>query len=120
MPESKRILVIEDDRLTSRLVSATLVKAGYEVMAVPDGMTGLEIIEIHHPDLILLDMYLPTLNGWGFLEKYAQLPEHTAPVIALSATQVDIPGSVAGFLLKPFSPSKLLDEISRILGGSAA
>ncbi len=86
-------------------------------MAVPDGLTALEVLDWYHPNAIFLDMYLPTFNGWDFLEKYRDLPTPRIPVIASSATNVD-PESlqdVVGFIPKPFRIPRLIQIIENAM-----
>jgi CheY-like chemotaxis protein len=79
------ILVIEDSRLLRRAIERSLVKAGYDVVAVGDGENGLRVVRETPPDLILLDMMLPTLSGLCLLQQLKQDPfiRHI-PVIVLS------------------------------------
>lgn len=111
------VLIIEDDILLSRLISTILTRANYEVMSVTDGMKALEALQIYSPDLILLDMYLPRLNGWEFLEKYRKMSVTQVPVVAISVGQIDLK-AVSGlnaFVQKPFFQTNLLQVIQKSL-----
>jgi len=79
------ILVIEDSRLLRSAISRILVKAGYQVTAVGDGREGLNCAEATRPDLILLDMMLPTMEGTAVLrELKTNLLTKQIPVVVLS------------------------------------
>lgn len=80
-----KILVIEDSRMLRLAMEKSLSKAGYEVTSVGDGQMGLEMAQSMHPDLILLDMMLPTLEGTGVLRQLRNSPStKLIPVIVLS------------------------------------
>ena len=80
-----RVLVIEDSRMLRVAMERSLSKAGYEVTAVGDGQEGLDLAHSVQPDLILLDMMLPTLEGTGVLRQLRKDPAtKLIPVIVLS------------------------------------
>ena len=80
-----RILVIEDSRLLRSAIERTLSRAGYEVVAIGDGQEGLSQAQDLRPDMILLDMMLPTMVGTGVLRQLKQNPlTKSIPVIILS------------------------------------
>jgi CheY-like chemotaxis protein len=79
------ILVIEDSRLLRSAISRILVKAGFQVTAVGDGREGLTCAEATHPDIILLDMMLPTMEGTAVLRQLkTNLVTKQIPVVVLS------------------------------------
>jgi len=117
MDIDKRILIVEDDDVFSRLVSILLVKEGYRVMVAPDGLTALEVISQFQPHLICLDLYLPEVNGWEFLNQYAHITSPPSPIIVFSARTVAIqtlPG-VTGFFQKPFDMFIFLAAVNQCL-----
>ncbi|MFA5070113.1 MAG: response regulator [Patescibacteria group bacterium] len=65
---TKRILIIEDDPAELFALKKTVGEAGYSVISASDGQTGLEMIKKEHPDLVLLDIILPKINGFDILE----------------------------------------------------
>ena len=67
--EKKLIVLVEDEEVMVNLLVSKLGKAGYTVKTALDGMAGLELIRTEKPDLVLLDMMLPRLSGFGILEK---------------------------------------------------
>ena len=80
-----KILVIEDSRLLRVAMERSLLKAGYDVTSVGDGREGLNLAQSLHPDVILLDMMLPTLEGTGVLRQLKRDPStKPIPVIVLS------------------------------------
>ena len=80
MSEAKKILVVEDDLVTQRVLSANLKKNGYDVITTEDGQEGLNLAREEKPNLIILDVMLPKLNGYKickmlkFDEKYKHIP----------------------------------------------
>src|SRR3989344_130521 len=94
MPETKkRIVLIEDEEVLVNLLTAKLVKAGYDVRAALDGIAGLELIHAEKPDLVLLDMMLPRLSGFGVLEKLNEeklLPGLPVMIISNSGQPIEI------------------------------
>jgi CheY-like chemotaxis protein len=117
MRAQNRILLVEDDTSFTHLLSTALVRTGYEVMCVPDGQTALECLAVFNPDTIFLDMYLPILNGWEFLQQYHSLPIPHVPIVASSASNVD-PTSLTGiaaYLAKPFSIVRFLHLLEQVL-----
>src|SRR5579859_4159650 len=80
-----KILVIEDSRMLRLAMERSLSKAGYEVTSIGDGQQGLDMAQSMHPDLILLDMMLPTLEGTGVLRQLRNNPgTKLIPVVVLS------------------------------------
>jgi DNA-binding response OmpR family regulator len=113
------ILVVDDDEQARMLLRTTLQGAGYEVALAADGETALAAIRENPPALVLLDMIMPNLNGWGVIRR---LPEKPPPVIAISGEYVApaalglAPSCVRAFLVKPFQMRALIETCARILG----
>jgi two-component system chemotaxis response regulator CheY len=110
-----RILVVDDDPAILDFVSMALSDEGYEVQTAADGRSALEIIERWPPDLILLDMRMPIMDGWEFASAYARRPGHHAPVVVLTAAQ-DAAGlareiQAVDYVAKPFA----LDDLLRVV-----
>lgn len=80
-----RILVIEDDEAIAELVHLVLTDHGHSVTIAANGLLGLEAVAANGPDLILLDMLMPRLDGWGFAAAYQERPGPHAPVVVMSA-----------------------------------
>jgi CheY-like chemotaxis protein len=117
----KRILVIDDAPDILALVQAVLEQEGYEVFTAIDGRSALEQILIMEPDLILLDLFMPVMNGYEFIEQLRQRDQHNGsiPIMLLTAhklTQDECERlGVVGYLQKPFRRRELLHKISGLL-----
>ncbi len=81
-----RILLVEDNEMNSDMLARRLERRGYEVVIAVDGAAGLEAAQQKTPDLILMDMSLPVLDGWEATKRLKSAPETAGiPVIALTA-----------------------------------
>lgn len=118
---AKKLLVVEDNAATRDMLGDVLRRAGYDVVFAADGRQALDSLRAGPPDLILLDMLLPVLDGWHFLEELNRLqPDPAVRVVVVTGT--DAVGrewteshGCAGFLRKPIEPAPLLAEIERCL-----
>jgi DNA-binding response OmpR family regulator len=95
---------------------------GYEVLEAPDGDAGLEMLRSEHPDLVLLDVMMPGLDGWQFMEALkSDAATASIPVVMLTARvqrEDEIRGWLSGaaeYLPKPFNPSTLTEVVRRTL-----
>ena len=116
---ARNILVVEDDNNISNLIKLYLDKEGFEVRLASDGGKAVEEFQSQEPDLVLLDVMLPVLDGWGVL---GRIREHSkCPVIMLTAKgEVDdrIHGLEMGaddYVVKPFEMKELLARINAVL-----
>ena len=116
MTTARRILIIEDDADVRESLSEVLLSEGYEIAEAQDGAEGLRAARDQLPDLILLDLMMPIMNGWDF--RTAQMADPALapiPVVVISATlpdQVHAIGAVA-HLHKPFDLVDLIDTVQR-------
>jgi CheY-like chemotaxis protein len=117
----RTILLVEDDVDVRSSVAGALEDEGHRVLVAENGREGLRLIreERHRPDLILLDMMMPEMNGWEFREEQVKDPELAAiPVIVFTAygvpTDTAAQLGVAGFLKKPLRLGQLLDTVERM------
>lgn len=118
----RRILVVDDDDNVRRLVNLVLGRHGYEVETAANGTAGLEALTRSAPDLVLLDMTMPDMDGLAFLEVKARI-EATAnvPVIVLSARNrnADVVAAItqgaSNYIAKPFQPELLAEHVARCL-----
>lgn len=113
----RRVLVVVDDDSVRRLLSRVLGASGYAVDAAGNGEEALERIHAGHPQLVVLDIMMPILDGWGVLRRLRGAPDRP-PVIILSAVadcRRAILEGAAGCLPKPFSLKQLLDTCHRAL-----
>ena len=80
------LLVVDDDEMNRDMLSRRLLKKGYQVMLAVDGQSGVELAQTEAPDLILMDMSLPVLDGWEASRKLKTNPQtRHVPIIALTA-----------------------------------
>ncbi len=123
MPASiNRIIYIEDDPDMIDLVSLILNRRGYTVQGASGGVKGLELVMTEQPDLVLLDLMMPDLDGW---DVYQQMKAHAKtrniPVIVITAKAQAIDrvlglriAKVDDYICKPFSPNELITSIDRV------
>ena len=119
----KRIICIEDEPEMVDLIRLILSRRGFEVSGSQGGQDGLEIVRKELPDLILLDLMMPDLDGW---EVYQQLraddkTKHI-PVIVVTAKAQSIDkvlglhiAKVEDYIAKPFSPQELIESVEKVL-----
>lgn len=110
------VLVVEDDPIIRTTVEYALKRAGFEVLAAEDGSSGLEMALARHPDLILLDLMLPGIDGYRFAEQVRQADPDVAIIMvtALDQPRDKVRGLDAGaddYVTKPFSMDELLARI---------
>ena len=119
--QQKKILAVDDERHIVRLIQVNLERAGYQVVTAYDGREALKKIEEEHPDLIVLDVMMPYMNGLETLKEIRANPQtRNLPVIMLTAKAQDqdvFQGYSYGvdiYLTKPFNPVELLTFVKRI------
>jgi len=85
MPRPYWILVVDDEPSLRALTAEALRDEGYEVRTAENGKHALEMLATWTPDVIVLDMMMPVLDGWGFIEKYRKVVGADIPIIGVSA-----------------------------------
>jgi len=122
-PSGRSILVVDDEPHIRRVLSAVLGERGYTVIMATHGIQGLEELESHDIDLVILDLMMPGASGLEILSRIRSDTERSEiPVIILTAKGQDtdreaaMAGGANDFLTKPFSPKKLIARIEEILG----
>jgi urea transport system substrate-binding protein len=121
MPEL-RILVVDDEPHIRATVSEMLESEGYDVVEAINGADALAAIETALPDLVLLDMRMPVLDGWGFASELRRRG-HAVPIVVMTAARdaarwaSDI--AAPAFLAKPFGFDDLITAVERARGASA-
>jgi len=117
------VLVVEDEPDNRLLIGMVLRGEGYEVVEAEDGVVGLARAREIHPDLVLLDVMMPGLNGFEVHERLQADPElRRIPVVMLTAlaqrTEVEraVRHGVQGYVTKPFEPADLLAAVSAHVG----
>jgi CheY-like chemotaxis protein len=112
MPTPNPILVVEDDDAIREFVREVLVDEGYPTLTAPNGSAALNVVRHTPPALILLDLRMPGMDGWEFLDRYHQLPAPHAPVIVCTtASDADLraaPVEALSVITKPFDLDYLL------------
>ena len=118
---AKKILAVDDERHIVRLVEVNLQRAGYEVVTAFDGREALEKVKAETPDLIVLDVMMPYMDGFEVLKTLKADPSTAEiPVIMLTAKAQDADvfrgwqSGVDCYLTKPFNPMELLTFVKRI------
>jgi excisionase family DNA binding protein len=116
------VLIVDDDAGTRALVRASLELEGFDVVEAESGRTGLTAVEEESPDLILLDVMMPQMDGWEMLRRVQEVHGGAIPVVMFSG-KVDESSAgeaaergASGFIGKPFDPQQLIDRAKQILG----
>ncbi|MGH8157713.1 MAG: response regulator [Rhodanobacter sp.] len=119
LPGQTTILVIEDDPAFARILIDMIHRKGYRALAAGDGEAGLQLAREHHPTGILLDVMLPTMDGWAVIDQLkADESTRTIPVHFISATDDATRGlerGAVGFLTKPVSRAAIDTAFKRLL-----
>lgn len=117
-----KILLIEDDQIIRKILSKRLRKKAFEVVVANDGLEGIAKARTERPDLILMDMRLPHLNGWqATAQLKADLETREIPIIALTAATMDfeqqrsLDAGCVDCFTKPINFSSLLARIEMLL-----
>ena len=114
------ILLVEDHASLQDTVRAALVEEGYNVITASHGAAALEILEHSHPDLILLNLYMPIMDGRQFVPVYREKPGPHAPILLMTGAgygaQRAAALEVAGHLDKPFDLTELYAKVQQVIG----
>jgi len=118
-----RILAVDDEPHILKLVCFSLTARGYEMLEASDGLRALEIAEQEHPDLILLDVMMPALDGYETCRRLKANPATAdIPVVMLSAKSqkaeqaVGLQAGALDYITKPFTPKDLAEQVKGFLG----
>jgi CheY-like chemotaxis protein len=116
----RSVLIVDDDATITSVLEFLLADSGYEVRSAGDGRVALQLSEEWHPDLILLDLMMPVMNGWEVMTRLRANPEmRHIPVLILSADQnvarkaMDL--GAEGYIAKPFDVDDLLSRVASLL-----
>ncbi|MEK7279687.1 MAG: response regulator transcription factor [Nitrospirota bacterium] len=118
----KRIVVVEDEEKVVSLIRAVLSREGFDIKSAPDGISGLTLVQEEIPDLLILDLMLPSLDGFEICREIRMDPRTAQiPVIILTCKSEEL-DKVLGlelgaddFITKPFSPRELLARVKAVL-----
>lgn len=122
-----RILIIEDNDMNRDMLSRRLIRRGYEVLIAVDGETGIEMAREHLPDLVLMDMSLPVIDGWEATRRMkadgslAQIPIVALTAHAMASDHADaMKAGCDDYDTKPIDLPRLLGKIEALLPAAAA
>lgn len=121
-----KILLVEDNEMNRDMLSRRLERKGYQVVLAVDGLEGVEAALAQAPDLVLMDMSLPVLDGWEATRRLKAAPAtRHIPVIALTAHAMSsdraraLEAGCDDYDTKPVELPRLLEKIEALLGGAA-
>jgi two-component system, OmpR family, response regulator VicR len=125
--QTVKIVCIEDDREMIDLVKLILMRKGYSVHGAEGGEEGLKLVREVHPDLVLLDLMMPDMDGWEVYQQMKADPDtRDIPVIVVTAKAQSIDkilglhiAKVSDYITKPFGPSELIQSIETVLSRAA-
>ena len=121
---TKKIMVVDDEPDTVDLVKLVLETEGYEILVAYSGQEALDMIKINRPDLVLLDIMMPQMDGWTVRKKIVGNEDtKDIPVVMLTAKAQPIDKmiglhvvGVTDYITKPFGRKELIDSVKRIIG----
>jgi len=119
----KRVVYVEDEQEMIELVRLILIRKGFEVIGANGGREGLATIRQQLPDLVLLDLMMPDMDGWDVYQQMkAEERTRNIPVIVITAKAQNIDkvlglhiAKVDDYIAKPFSPYELIESVERVL-----
>ena len=126
--KSIQVVYIEDDQELVKLVSMFLKPRGYVVCGATDGHEGLKLVRKMIPDVVLLDLMIPDLDGWDIYKQLSADPStKDIPVVVISAKAQPIDkvlglhiAKVEGYICKPFTPSEIIECIDQVIKQKSA
>lgn len=119
-----KILVADDDPVIIKLLQVNLEMEGYEVITAADGQEAVAKARESRPDLVILDIMMPRMDGWSARQALVAIGMEDVPVIFLSARaqQADLrkgyEAGVAEYVTKPFDPVTLLEIVGKVVSGT--
>lgn len=120
-----KILIVEDNEMNRDMLSRRLERKGYEVFIAVDGEAGVKAAQVEHPDLVLMDMSLPVVDGWAATRQLKAAPETAhLPIIALTAHAMSgdrekaLEAGCDDYDTKPIELPRLLEKMEALLQSS--
>lgn len=117
----KTVLTVDDSRTMRDMLLMALKDAGYNVIQAEDGVHGLETLKAQGADVVITDINMPRMDGFGFIEGMRADPEYRATPILVLTTESDAAkkqrardAGATGWIVKPFDPVKLVDAVRRV------
>jgi DNA-binding response OmpR family regulator len=120
--ERKRVLLVEDDDSVRQLVKITLEMNDYDVVEAKDGLEGLLLLDMHHPDAVVLDLMMPDVGGERMLAQLRATPETKRTPVVIITGKPEVAPEVVGlvgrenFFPKPFDPDAVIARIKAMVG----
>ena len=121
MTMAKTVLTVDDSRTMRDMLRLALSEAGYRVVQAVDGVHGLEVLQGEAPDVIVTDINMPRMDGFGFIEGVRRSGPHRATPILVLTTESDAEkksrarqAGATGWIVKPFNAAKLVDALRRV------
>ena len=118
---TKTILTVDDSRTMRDMLMLALKDAGYRVVQAEDGVHGLEVLRAENPDIVITDINMPRMDGFGFIEGMRADPNHKATPVLVLTTESDAAkkqrareAGATGWIVKPFAPEKLLSVVNKV------
>ncbi len=118
---TKTVLTVDDSRTMRDMLHLALSQAGYRVLQAVDGVDGLQMLDGEPPDIIVTDINMPRLDGFGFIEGVRRDSRYRATPILVLTTESDTEkkqrarqAGATGWIVKPFDPNKLVDALRRV------
>jgi two-component system chemotaxis response regulator CheY len=118
---SKTVLTVDDSRTMRDMLRLALAEAGFRVVQAEDGVHGLEVLQGESPNVIVTDINMPRMDGFGFIENVRSDARHRAIPILVLTTESDAAkkdrarrAGATGWIVKPFDPVRLVDAVRRV------
>jgi len=118
---SMTVLTVDDSRTMREMLRLALCDAGFRVVQAEDGLHGLEVLAAESPQVIVTDINMPRMDGFGFIEEVRGDVRHRAIPILVLTTESDAEkknrarmAGATGWIVKPFNPEKLVEAIRRV------
>jgi len=118
---SMKILTVDDSRTMRDMLRLALTAAGFDVVQAIDGVNGLDVLERENPEIVITDINMPKMDGFGFIEGARKIERFRVVPILVLTTESDPDkkqrargAGATGWIVKPFDPVKLVDVIRRV------
>ena len=117
----KTVLTVDDSRTMRDMLMMALKDAGYNVIQAEDGVHGLETLKAHGADVVITDINMPRMDGFGCIEGMRADPQYRGTPVLVLTTESDAAkkqrardAGATGWIVKPFDPVKLVDAVRRV------
>lgn len=118
---TKTVLTVDDSRTMREMLMLALQDAGYRVVQAEDGVHGLEVLQAENPDIVITDINMPRMDGFGFIEGLRADPAFSGVPVLVLTTESDAAkkqrareAGATGWIVKPFDPVRLVDAVRRV------